>query len=307
MPQMNQFLATVPFDLYELALFQLVVRHRSFTKAASVAGLTQSAITRQIQGIERALGVELLKRTTRSIVPTAAGEFLAGEAARLLGDVESSLRILKQEFADAPREVRVNVSRSVGFAYLPGFFHANLRKVQKVTYRLHYSRSEEILSALEADEQDIGVLNAPERVPPSLQVTHRFQDVFTFVAPASFAAQYAELKLLAERRRWLAEQQWFLFDEETATGKQLRRWLKREGLRAHKQSQFDSFDLIINLVSLGMGISVVPVRALALYAQKKSLRRLEYSARFTRELVVMVRRRQKVPAHVSQFVENILF
>src|SRR5687767_14447281 len=145
MQRMNQFLATVPFDLYELALFRLVVRHRSFTKAATVAGLTQSAITRQIQGIERALGVELLKRTTRSIVPTPAGEFVAGEASRLLGDVESSLRILKQEFADAPREVRVNVSRSVGFAYLPGFFHANLRKVQNVTYRLHYSRSEEIL------------------------------------------------------------------------------------------------------------------------------------------------------------------
>src|SRR5687768_9179536 len=225
MQRMNQFLATVPFDLYELALFQLVVRHRSFTKAASVAGLTQSAITRQIQGIERALGVELLKRTTRSIVPTAAGEFLAGGAARLLGDVESSLRILKQEFADAPREVRVNVSRSVGFAYLPGFFHANLRKVQKVTYRLHYSRSEEILSALEADEQDIGVLNAPERVAPTLQVTHRFQDVFTFVAPVSFAAQYTELESVSLRRRWLAEQQWLLFDEETATGKQLRRWL----------------------------------------------------------------------------------
>src|SRR5687767_11337788 len=295
MQRMNQFLATVPFDLYELALFQLVVRHRSFTKAASIAGLTQSAITRQIQGIERALGVELLKRTTRSIVPTPAGEFLASEASRLLGDVASSLRILKQEFADAPREVRVNVSRSVGFAYLPGFFHANLRKVQNVAYRLHYSRSEEILTALEADEQDIGVLNAPERVPLSLEVTHRFADVFTFVAPASFAEHYADLESLDLRRRWLIEQQWFLFDEETASGRQLRRWLKREGLRARKQSQFDSFDLIINLVSLGMGISMVPVRALALYAQKKSLRRLEYPARFTRELVVLVRRRQKVP------------
>ena len=40
---MNQFLATVPFDLYELALFHLVVKHRSFTKAAELAGVTQSA------------------------------------------------------------------------------------------------------------------------------------------------------------------------------------------------------------------------------------------------------------------------
>lgn len=61
MRSMNQFLSTVPFDLYELALFHLVVKHRSFTKAAEIAGLTQSAITRQMQGVESSLGIQLLE------------------------------------------------------------------------------------------------------------------------------------------------------------------------------------------------------------------------------------------------------
>ena len=47
---MNQFLATIPFDIYELTLFQLVAETGSFTRAAERAGLTQSAITRQIRG-----------------------------------------------------------------------------------------------------------------------------------------------------------------------------------------------------------------------------------------------------------------
>ena len=50
---MNDFLATTPFDIYELSLFRLVAQHGSFTKAAEIAGLTQSAITRQMQGMER--------------------------------------------------------------------------------------------------------------------------------------------------------------------------------------------------------------------------------------------------------------
>jgi DNA-binding transcriptional LysR family regulator len=303
---MNQFLATVPFDLYELALFHLVVKHRSFTRAASIVGLTQSAITRQIQGVERALGVELLKRTTRSITLTPAGKFLSGEAARLLGDVESSLRTFQQEFANAPKEVRVNVSRSIGLAYLPGFFHSNLRKLQNVSYRLHFSRSEEILSALEVDEQDIGVLNPPRRLPATLEVTHRFKDVFTLIAPAERASEYSALRA-GRDREWLASQQWFLYDEGSTTGRQLRHWARKEGLRFRKHSQFDNFDLIINLVSLGMGCSIVPARALALYAQKKNIRRLNYPGRFTRELVVVVRRRQKLPSHVANFVSNILF
>src|SRR5205085_4933352 len=91
MLSMNQFLSTVPFDLYELALFHLVVKHRSFTKAAEIAGLTQSAITRQMQGVENSLGIQLLERTTRTVRITPAGEFLHRQAARLLGDVEHFL------------------------------------------------------------------------------------------------------------------------------------------------------------------------------------------------------------------------
>src|SRR5580698_2551172 len=89
---MNQFLSKVPFDLYELALFHLVVKHRSFTKAAEIAGLTQSAITRQIQGMENSLGLELLERTTRSVRLTPAGEFLFRKSAQMLNDVFASCR-----------------------------------------------------------------------------------------------------------------------------------------------------------------------------------------------------------------------
>ena len=147
----------MPFDLYELALFHLVVKHRSFTKAAELAGVTQSAITRQMQGVENRLGIQLLERTTRTVRVTPAGQFLYRESARLLGDVEQSLDHLAQEFAGARKEVRVDVSRTIGLAYLPGFFHANLRRLPQVGYRVTCQPSNEILAALEANDQDIGV------------------------------------------------------------------------------------------------------------------------------------------------------
>src|SRR5215510_10786879 len=105
MHNMHEYLATTPFDLYELSLFQLVVKHRSFTKAAELAGLTQSAITRQMQGMENSLGIELLERTTRSVRPTAAGDYLFHESAKLLGDVDQSLRRLQEDFGQARKEV----------------------------------------------------------------------------------------------------------------------------------------------------------------------------------------------------------
>jgi DNA-binding transcriptional LysR family regulator len=305
---MNDFLNTSPFDLYELSLFHLVVKHRSFTKAAQAAGLTQSAITRQIQGIENSLGVALLERTTRSVGLTKAGEFLFHESARLLGDVDQSLRRIKEDFTDARKEIRVGVSRSIGLAHLPGFFHANLRQVSKVGYHVSYQPSAEILSALETNDLDLGVLCPPPRLPQTLCTTHRFTDAFTLIAPTELASQFAALpKSRPARNAWLQKQPWLLIEENTNTGKRLRKWMVRSGLKVEATMQLDSFDLIITLVSLGMGISFVPMRALALYGRKKTLTRVHLPDRFERELVVVMRRHRKQPQHLAEFVKNILF
>src|SRR4051794_37894695 len=187
----HEYLATTPFDLYELFLFRLVATHGSFTKAAERAGLTQSAITRQVQGLEAMLGLRLLERTTRSVRMTPAGEFLFREAARLVGDVERTLRSLREEFGGARKEVRVGVSRTIGLAYLPGFFHANLRKLPNVGCRVSSQRSSEVLVALENNELDLGVLCPPPRLPRTLSATHRFQDAFTLIAPKSLAYPFS--------------------------------------------------------------------------------------------------------------------
>lgn len=304
---MNQFLSKVPFDLYELSLFHLVVKHRSFTKAAEIAGLTQSAITRQIQGIETSLGAQLLERTTRTVRVTPAGQFLYHEAARLLGDVDQTLHHLAQEFVGARKEVRVDVSRTVGLAYLPGFFHANLRHFPQIGYRVTCQPSDEILNALEANEQDLGVLCPPARLPKTLRITHRFEDAFTLVAPATFSPKLKELSKTKARTEWLKSQNWLLIEERGNTGQQLRSWMKRHGWKIEPTMQLDNFDLIINLVSLGMGVSFVPIRALALYNQKQKLLRVPLPDRFSRELVVAVRKHRKMPAHIEQFIANVLF
>jgi DNA-binding transcriptional LysR family regulator len=302
------YLATTPFDLYELHLFRLVVEHRSFTKAAEVAGLTQSAITRQIQGMEQSLGVQLLERTTRNVRIAPAGEFLFREAARLTGDVERSLRQLREEFAGARREVRFGVSRGIGLAYLPGFFHANLRNEPEVACRVSYQSSVQILSALESGDLDLGVLCPPKRLPRTLRTTHTFEDAFTLIAPIEAARKYRVLpKSEKARAEWIAKQSWLLIDQSSNTGQQLHSWMVRNGWSVAPTMQLDSFDLIINLVALGMGVSFVPIRALALYGRKKQMQRLQTKERFTRELVVLVRRQQKIPEHLSRFVSNVLF
>jgi DNA-binding transcriptional LysR family regulator len=225
-----------------------------------------------------------------------------------VGDIEQTMRRLREEFAGAQKEVRVGVSRTIGLAYLPGFFHANLRKQPMTGCRVKYDLSTNILAGLESSDLDLGVVCPPPRLPGTLTVTHRFQDAFTLIAPASAGSTFPKTaKSRQALRDWLNQQNWLLIEEGSNTGRGLRAWMKQQGLAIEPKMQLDSFDLIINLVALGMGASFVPIRALALYPCKRTLHRLPMAERFVRELVVVTRAHGKVAEHVNQFVANVLF
>ncbi len=300
---MTDYLATKPFDIYALHLFQQVVRHRSITRAAELVGLTQSAVTRQIQAIERSLGLELIERTTRQIRVTPAGEFLFSESLRLLGDVDSILQRLREDYGAARKRIRVGVSQSIGLAYLPGFFHANLKRMPQTNCSMSYLVEDDVLTKLQANELDLGVLPLAGRMPANLVVTHQFQDMFCLIAPVTEPATFGR----KDFPKWAANQNWLLPGEGSIAGNELRLWFGRQGWKIVPGMESNSFDLIINLVSLGMGVGFVPVRALALYPQKKNLQRIILPVRYEREIAVVSRRRRKTPEHLAGFIRNILF
>lgn len=304
---MQQYLGSRPFDLYALHLFHLVVKHRSFTRAAREAGLSGSALTRQMQALEQRLGLELLNRTTRSVQITEAGEYLAAEAARLIGSVSSTLEGLQAAFVTARPEVRVAVSRSMAMAHMPGLFHANRQRQPEVICKISYNTGEHILTSLDEGAIDIGVLCPPSRLPETALVTHRFHDAFELIAPATLAEQAARFRRKDRLCSWLKEQPWLAIGTNTNTGKALAAWQKRQHLHVTPVMELDSFDLIINLVASGFGLAWVPRRALSLYRRKGSLAVIELEERFEREVVAVTRKHRRLPAHVGQFIKNILF
>jgi len=98
-------------DLSVLASFLAVAEERSFTKAAKRLGVTPSAMSHTIRGLEETIGVRLLSRTTRSVAPTAAGEELLARlrpAFSAIGDALERVRGLREKPAG---RVRLHVAR----------------------------------------------------------------------------------------------------------------------------------------------------------------------------------------------------
>jgi DNA-binding transcriptional LysR family regulator len=111
----------------------------------------------------------------------------------------------------------------------------------------------------------------------------------------------------ADLPKLLHGQRWLLISAGTTTGTRLRAWLERNGLRLEVALHADSFDFIVNLVSLGLGVSFVPHRVLALHPNRRPVQRITLKPKFSRELIVAIRRQRTDPAVVTGFVENVLF
>lgn len=303
----NEFLATGPFDLYELKLFHLLAEHRNFTRAGQAAGLTQSAITRQIQGVEAKLGLKLFDRSTRHVRLTAEGAALYARSGAILAEVDNALLALRGKSALLPKALRVAVSRTVGLAYLPGFFRAFQRKFSKVQLQVSHERSDFILAAVESGELDAGIVSPPPRLPKSLEAVRRFDDGFVLIVPPRTVAKVPQPLPAAKLGEFFRRQRWVLITRQSNTGKRLHAWLHEAGLRCEPAIEADNFDFIANLVSLGLGISLVPYRVLALHPGTRPVMRVRTEPRFSRELAVVVRRDAQRPAMLSGFVENVLF
>lgn len=88
-------------NLNDLLAFVTVAREGSFTRAAATLGVTQSALSQAISGLEARLRIRLLTRTTRSVSPTAAGERLALAIGHRFDEIEAELDALT-ELRDKP-------------------------------------------------------------------------------------------------------------------------------------------------------------------------------------------------------------
>ena len=105
-------------DLGELAAFAVVAEERSFTRAAVRLGISQSALSHSMRGLEKRLGLQLLARTTRSVSPTAAGTALLQDLTPALERIERSLAEARKRRDSPTGRIRLIIPRPATYMVL---------------------------------------------------------------------------------------------------------------------------------------------------------------------------------------------
>jgi DNA-binding transcriptional LysR family regulator len=141
-------------DVNHLLAFLAVARERSFTKAAAKLGVSQSALSHSISGLEARLGLRLLTRTTRSVSPTEAGERLLLTVGPRFEEIEAELQVVSELREKPAGTVRITASEHAVTAILWPKLAKFLREYSEIKVEITIDHS---LIDIVAQRYDAGV------------------------------------------------------------------------------------------------------------------------------------------------------
>ncbi|MGF6444143.1 LysR family transcriptional regulator [Paraburkholderia youngii] len=141
-------------DFNDLVGFMTVGRERSFTRAAAQLGVSQSALSRTVRGLEERMGLQLLTRTTRSVSLTEAGERLLASIGPRFEEIEAELESLRAMTDRPAGTVRITTTDYAANTYVWPRLQTILRQYPELKVELVNDYG---LADIVADRYDIGV------------------------------------------------------------------------------------------------------------------------------------------------------
>jgi DNA-binding transcriptional LysR family regulator len=280
--------------LDDLLAFVAVAREGSFTKAAAKLGVSQSALSHTIRGLEERLGLRLLTRTTRSVAPTAAGERLLRTVGPRFDEIEGELAALSELREKPAGTIRITATENAADSLLVPKLAPLLREYPdiKVEIMIDYG-----LTDIVAERFDAGVRSG-EQVAKDMIAVRIGPDMRMAVvgAPSYFrkrAAPKTPQDLIGHNciNLRLPTRGGLYAWEFEKNGRELR-------VRVEGQLVFNGATHMLNAALAGLGLAYVPESMTQAHVAKGRLKRVleDWCAPYSGYHLFYPSRRQSTPA-----------
>ncbi|MES9940694.1 MAG: selenium metabolism-associated LysR family transcriptional regulator [Candidatus Thiodiazotropha sp. 6PLUC2] len=237
-----------------LQVFHTVARLLSFTKAAETLHMTQPAVTFQVRQLEEYFNTRLFDRTHNRISLTEAGDRVFGYADRifdLYADMENSVREMTGEIRGA---LTIGASTTIAEYMLPSLLGDFGTRYPEVTIHLRVSNSEGIVSMVENNNIDLGVVEAPVGNKNLVVEVCRKDQLVAIVPPNHDLSNLESVKI-----EQLLEYPFICREEGSGTREVINEYLENHSSDStlNIYMELGSPEAVKGAVEAGMGVSVV--------------------------------------------------
>jgi LysR family transcriptional regulator, transcriptional activator of the cysJI operon len=288
-------------QIESLKVFCDLAETESFTKAAQINGVTQSAVSQQISSLERQFKSLLIERSKKKFRLTREGQVLYDFSKQIIQTYDG-LHSKLQEIKDIiSGTIRVATIYSIGLHDLPPYIKKFLKDYPTVHVHVEYRRANQVYEDVLSNVVDLGLVAYPVKDTKLEIVALRKDPMVLICHPQHPFAKQKAIKLKA-----IADHKFVGFEPDIPTRKALDKVLKEQNVEVKTVMEFDNIETVKRAVEIDAGISIVPLGTIGQEISKQTLAAVPIEdAEMFRPLAAIYKKGKVLSPAMRQFI-NIL-
>ena len=285
-----------------LRIFCDVADLRSFSRAAELHGITQSAVSQRIHHLEERLGTKLLDRSKRPFVLTPAGDLVSREGRELVARYDSLARSVARLDPDRGGSVRVHAIYSAGIALLNQLRTEFQRRRPELDVQIEYEPPAAVAESVRTGRCDFGIVSYPEQWP-GLQSRPLREEPMCLACGAHHELANEESVRAAD----LDSRELIHFTHELPAARHIRSYLVENGADAVFAQRLDNIDTFKSMLQATEYAAILPLRTFLAEVRAGLLAAVPLEPSLERPMgIVYARRRLRAAARdfAAFLVEN---
>ena len=285
-------------QIESLKVFCDLAETESFTKAAQINNVTQSAVSQQISSLERQFKSLLIERSKKKFRLTREGQVLYEYSKQIIQTFDS-LHSRLQEIKDIiSGTIRVATIYSIGLHDLPPYIKKFLKAFPTVNVHVEYRRSNQVYDDVLGNVVDLGLVAYPQR-DLKLEIVPLRKDRLVLVCHPEYALAKKKSVGLAE----IAGHKFISFASDIPTRKAIDKILREELIEVQHVMEFDNIETVKRAVEINAGIAILPQGTILQELSNNTLVALELEGgEFFRPLAAIYKKNRVLSPAMKQFL-----
>jgi DNA-binding transcriptional LysR family regulator len=285
-------------QIESLKVFCDLVETKSFTKAAQINEVTQSAVSQTISALERRFKSLLIERSKKNFRLTQEGDVCYDYAKQIL-QIHDALQSKLQEIEDViSGNIRVATVYTIGLHILPPCVKRFLKRFPTVNVHVEYRRADQVYESVLGNVVDLGLVAYPTR-DSRIEIAPLRKDKLALIChPQHVLAKRKSVRLSA-----LKGMRFIHFDQEQPTRKAVDRLLKDQHVTVEEVMQMDNIETLKRAVEIDSGIAIVPEETVGQEVANQTLALVQLEGGdFSRPLAVVYKKNKVLSPAMKKFI-----
>jgi DNA-binding transcriptional LysR family regulator len=285
-------------QIESLKVFCDLAETESFTKAAQINSVTQSAVSQQISSLERIFKSLLIERSKKRFRLTREGQVLYDYSKQIIQTYES-LHSKLQELKDIiSGTIRVATIYSIGLHDLPPYIKKFMKNYPTVNVHVEYRRANQVYEDVFSNVVDMGLVAYPTKDSKLEIIPLRKEPLVLICHPQHPFAKQKSVKL-----KQMVDQKVIGFEPDIPTRKALDKILREYGVDVKHVMEFDNVETVKRAVEIDAGVSIVPLGTVTQEVSKQTLAAVEIEdGEFFRPLAAIYKKNKVLSPAMKQFL-----